>query len=210
MLYWKDDVDLEYCKFCGDARYKLSRGRDLYQKKSPYAVLSTIGRRAALTATDRFPEHHPYRTNKRAFTKNRVENKIACPRLTGDQILNQVAHISPAVEMRCHYLMAMGKTKDNMNARRDLKIICNRQELEMDEHRPNVMPKAVYTLAMEQKRGVCEWIRGLKFPEGYASNLAPCFDIMELRMHGIKSHDCHVFMQKLILIVFHEMLPEHI
>ncbi|KAK4390384.1 hypothetical protein Sango_2101700 [Sesamum angolense] len=39
MLYWKDDVDLEYCKFCGDARYKLSRGRDPHQKKSLYAVL---------------------------------------------------------------------------------------------------------------------------------------------------------------------------
>ncbi|KAL0285590.1 UNVERIFIED_CONTAM: hypothetical protein Sangu_2772600, partial [Sesamum angustifolium] len=26
MLYWKDDVDLEYCKFCGDGRYKLARG----------------------------------------------------------------------------------------------------------------------------------------------------------------------------------------
>ncbi|KAL0292207.1 UNVERIFIED_CONTAM: hypothetical protein Sradi_6997700, partial [Sesamum radiatum] len=39
MLYWMDDVDLEYCKFCGNARYKPSRGRDLHQKKSPYAVL---------------------------------------------------------------------------------------------------------------------------------------------------------------------------
>ncbi|KAL0322051.1 UNVERIFIED_CONTAM: hypothetical protein Scaly_2501500 [Sesamum calycinum] len=39
MLYWKDDVDLEYCKFCGDARYKPSRGRDPHRKKSPYAVL---------------------------------------------------------------------------------------------------------------------------------------------------------------------------
>ncbi|KAL0301752.1 UNVERIFIED_CONTAM: hypothetical protein Sradi_6452000 [Sesamum radiatum] len=27
-------------------------------------------------------------------------------------------------------------------------------------------------------------------------------------MHGIKSHGCHVFIQKLILIAFHEMLPE--
>ncbi|KAL0440265.1 UNVERIFIED_CONTAM: hypothetical protein Slati_2509500 [Sesamum latifolium] len=26
MLYWKDDVDLEYCKFCGDDRYKPIRG----------------------------------------------------------------------------------------------------------------------------------------------------------------------------------------
>ncbi|KAK4406464.1 hypothetical protein Sango_0652900 [Sesamum angolense] len=39
MLYWKDDVDLEYCKFCGDTRNKPSRGRDLHQKKSPHDVL---------------------------------------------------------------------------------------------------------------------------------------------------------------------------
>ncbi|KAL0333089.1 UNVERIFIED_CONTAM: hypothetical protein Scaly_2210400 [Sesamum calycinum] len=41
MLYWKDDVDLEYCKFCGDGRYKLAKGQDPHRKKSPYVVLST-------------------------------------------------------------------------------------------------------------------------------------------------------------------------
>ncbi|KAL0281857.1 UNVERIFIED_CONTAM: hypothetical protein Sangu_2984900 [Sesamum angustifolium] len=39
MLYWKDDVDLEYCKFCGDARYKPSRGQDPQQTKFLYVVL---------------------------------------------------------------------------------------------------------------------------------------------------------------------------
>ncbi|KAL0353185.1 UNVERIFIED_CONTAM: hypothetical protein Sangu_0899800 [Sesamum angustifolium] len=39
MLYCKDNVDLEYCKFCRDGRYKPARGRDLNRKKSPYAVL---------------------------------------------------------------------------------------------------------------------------------------------------------------------------
>ncbi|KAK4386349.1 hypothetical protein Sango_2505500 [Sesamum angolense] len=39
MLHWKDDVDLEYYKFCEGARYKPSRGRDPHRKKSPYAVL---------------------------------------------------------------------------------------------------------------------------------------------------------------------------
>ncbi|KAL0381221.1 UNVERIFIED_CONTAM: hypothetical protein Sangu_0186400 [Sesamum angustifolium] len=94
-----------------------------------------------------------------------------------------------------------------ISARRDFKIICNRSELELDERRPNVMPKAVYTLGNEQKMRVCEWIRGLKFPDGYASNLARCVDITELRMHGMKSHDCHVFMQNLIPIAFREILP---
>ncbi|KAK4386054.1 hypothetical protein Sango_2476000 [Sesamum angolense] len=56
----------------------------------------------------------------------------------------------------------------------------------------------------------CEWIRGLKFSGGYASNLARCVDMTELRMHGMKSHDCHVFMKKLIPIALGEMLPEHV
>ncbi|KAL0326490.1 UNVERIFIED_CONTAM: hypothetical protein Sangu_1727000 [Sesamum angustifolium] len=40
MLYWKDAIDLEYCKFCGDARYKPSLGRDPNRKKSLYVVLA--------------------------------------------------------------------------------------------------------------------------------------------------------------------------
>ncbi|KAK4394110.1 hypothetical protein Sango_1881800 [Sesamum angolense] len=45
------------------------------------------------------PAHHPYRRNKKAFTKSPVKNKVAHPRLTGDQILDQVANISPAIKM---------------------------------------------------------------------------------------------------------------
>ncbi|KAL0352236.1 UNVERIFIED_CONTAM: hypothetical protein Scaly_1612300 [Sesamum calycinum] len=57
---------------------------------------------------------------------------------------------------------------------------------------------------------VCEWIRGLKFPDGYASNLARCVDMMELQMHDMKSYDCHVFMQKLIPIAFLGILFEYV
>ncbi|KAK4389939.1 hypothetical protein Sango_2330900 [Sesamum angolense] len=149
-------------------------------------------------------EHHPYQRNKKAFTKNRIKNKIARLRLIGDQLLDRVANISLAVEIPLslpdgygsdhkwtkktifwdlsywstlliqHNLDVIhieknmfdnifntimdikGKIKDNMNAHRDLKIICNRPELELDECRPNIMPKAVYTLAKERKRRVCE------------------------------------------------------
>ncbi|KAL0358104.1 UNVERIFIED_CONTAM: hypothetical protein Scaly_1496100 [Sesamum calycinum] len=37
------------------------------------------------------PTHHLYRRNKKAFTKNCIENKVARPRLTGDQLLDRVA-----------------------------------------------------------------------------------------------------------------------
>ncbi|KAL0428082.1 UNVERIFIED_CONTAM: hypothetical protein Slati_2983000 [Sesamum latifolium] len=67
-----------------------------------------------------------------------------------------------------------GKMKDNLNARKDLKIICNRPELEVDKRRPNMTPKAVYTLTKEQKTRIYEWNTHLKSPDGYASNLDMC------------------------------------
>ncbi|KAL0316933.1 UNVERIFIED_CONTAM: hypothetical protein Scaly_2869300 [Sesamum calycinum] len=126
--------------------------------------------------------------------------------MSGDQILDRVANISPAVEMLLslpdgygsdhkwtkksicwdlpywpthlirHNLDVMHieknvfdnifntvmdikeKIKDNMNAHRDLKIICNRPELELNEHRPNVMPKATErhnTVKSTMNYGVC-------------------------------------------------------
>ncbi|KAL0417047.1 UNVERIFIED_CONTAM: hypothetical protein Slati_3536600 [Sesamum latifolium] len=45
------------------------------------------------------PPDHPYRRNKKAFTKNRVERKLARPRLTGEQIRDWVEEFSPAVEV---------------------------------------------------------------------------------------------------------------
>ncbi|KAK4394199.1 hypothetical protein Sango_1890700 [Sesamum angolense] len=38
MLYWKDNVDLEYCKFYGNTKYKPTKERDTSRKKS-YVVL---------------------------------------------------------------------------------------------------------------------------------------------------------------------------
>ncbi|KAL0322601.1 UNVERIFIED_CONTAM: hypothetical protein Sangu_1879400 [Sesamum angustifolium] len=39
ILYWKDDIDLNYCKFCGEVRYKPTRERNPISKKTPYAIL---------------------------------------------------------------------------------------------------------------------------------------------------------------------------
>ncbi|KAK4390161.1 hypothetical protein Sango_2079400 [Sesamum angolense] len=66
------------------------------------------------------------------------------------------------------------------------------------------MPKALHTLTKEQKMRICEWISHLKFSNGYGSNLARCVDMKEMRLQGMKSHDCHVFMLNFIPI----MLPE--
>ncbi|KAK4400843.1 hypothetical protein Sango_1190400 [Sesamum angolense] len=39
MLYWKNDTDLDYCKFCAEVRYKSTRERNPNRKKTRYAIL---------------------------------------------------------------------------------------------------------------------------------------------------------------------------
>jgi predicted amino acid-binding ACT domain protein len=104
-----------------------------------------------------------------------------------------------------------GRTKDNVKARKDLKEVCKSRGLELQEQSNGKMkkPKANYTFTLEQKREVCEWVKGLKMPDGYASNMARCVDMKEGKLHGMKSHDCHVFMERLLPIAFNS-LPEQI
>ena len=91
-----------------------------------------------------------------------------------------------------------GKTKDNEKAREDMKRLCRRHELERDEA-TGKFPKACYTLDKARKQVLCEWVKNLKFPDGYASNMGRCVDMRKLKLFGMKSHDCHVFMQRLLL-----------
>jgi len=46
-------------------------------------------------------------------------------------------------------------------------------------------------------------------PDGFSSNLARCADVNKGRVLGMKSHDCHVFMECLLPIAF-SSLPTHV
>nr|KAJ0199664.1 hypothetical protein LSAT_V11C600330190 [Lactuca sativa] len=96
------------------------------------------------------------------------------------------------------------ETKDNVAARRDLKLYCRKRKgVEYNE-------RAYYTLDKNQKKVICQWVEKLRFPNGYVSNLRRCVDVTGCRLFGMKSHDCHVFMQRLMTIAFHEMLPQQV
>jgi hypothetical protein len=102
-----------------------------------------------------------------------------------------------------------GKTKDNEKARKDLSRYCCRRDLEM-QALPNGKigkPKASYTLTKSDAKLVCKWLKELRMPDGYASNLARCANVEKGTVHGMKSHDCHIFMECLLPIAFHS-LPE--
>ncbi|KAG8362941.1 hypothetical protein BUALT_BualtUnG0021300 [Buddleja alternifolia] len=102
-----------------------------------------------------------------------------------------------------------GKTKDNVNARLDLQNICKRRHLELKEvNGKYIKPKASYTLTKEEQLMVLKWIKNLRLPDGYASNLARCVNLDDCSLHGMKSHDCHVFMERLLPLALRDLLLE--
>ncbi|GLU09814.1 hypothetical protein SLE2022_266540 [Rubroshorea leprosula] len=71
-------------------------------------------------------------------------------------------------------------------------------------------PKATYVLSRDQRKSICQWLKQLKFPDGFASNISRCVNAQEVRLFGMKSHDCHIFMQSLIPIAFRDLLPKQV
>ncbi|KAL5579308.1 hypothetical protein UlMin_011750 [Ulmus minor] len=91
------------------------------------------------------------------------------------------------------------KSKDTDNARRDLAKLGIRHELHLFEYGNKLMkPAANYTFSEANRRKFCRFIRSVKFPDGFASNLSKNVAQNDSRLLGLKSHDCHVIMQRLM------------
>ncbi|KAF5470851.1 hypothetical protein F2P56_011339 [Juglans regia] len=95
-----------------------------------------------------------------------------------------------------------GKSKDTANARRDLEDLGLRKELHL-QHNGNhtSMSLACYMLNVTERRSFFARLSEVKFPDGFASNIAWCVNITEGKIMGMKSHDCHIFMQYLLPVV---------
>jgi hypothetical protein len=102
----------------------------------------------------------------------------------------------------------MGKTKDNFKSRRHISHVCNRPSLELDER--GGKPRAPFVLKVKDRKEVMIWMRRLKFPDGYATGLKQCVNMMAGRIHGLKSHDYHIIMEKLLPVMLHGYLDDEI
>jgi hypothetical protein len=104
-----------------------------------------------------------------------------------------------------------GKTKDNIKARLDVALFYNRKNMELvsDESRV-AKPRASFVLEKNAQLLVYKWLKSLRFLDGHTSNISRLVNMEECRLYGMKSHNCHVFMQTLIPLAFHDLLPKGI
>jgi hypothetical protein len=105
-----------------------------------------------------------------------------------------------------------GKTKDTITARLDLQDMNIKKELHLTKQSDGsyLMPHACYTLSKDEKKKLCEFLRSVRFPDGYASNISRCANANDGRLFGLKSHDCHILLQRLLPVVIRNFVPREV
>ena len=99
-------------------------------------------------------------------------------------------------------MMIDGKTKDTVKARQDLEDMGVRKELQLvrrDDGKYD-MPAACYVMKRKERQNFCDFLKSIKFPDGYASNISRCVNTSDHKISGLKSHDYHVLLQRILPI----------
>jgi hypothetical protein len=101
-----------------------------------------------------------------------------------------------------------GKIKDNFKAQRDIAHVYKRPSLELNER--GGKPHAPFYLKVKDRKEVMKWLKRLKFPYGYAKGLKRCVNVKAVKILGLKSHDYHIIMERLLHVMLRGYLDDDI
>jgi hypothetical protein len=81
-----------------------------------------------------------------------------------------------------------------------------------DRNRKNwVKPHANYCLESLQKKEALKWLKYvMMFPNGYCSNMSKGVNLLTGKVTGLKRHDYHIWIERLISVMVRGYLPEHV
>ena len=83
-----------------------------------------------------------------------------------------------------------GKSKDSISARLDLEDMGIRKKLHLKANGNSYsVPHAPYKMTKAQISAFCAFIKNVKLPDGYASNLARCVSVDECKLQALKTHN---------------------
>ena len=98
------------------------------------------------------------------------------------------------------------KSKDHVDARRDLEDMGIRSDLWCNEN--GKISPAIFTLTGKSKREFLTILKNITVPDGYSSNISRCIDLEALKLKGmLKSHDGHILMEQLLPLAIWTTLP---
>jgi hypothetical protein len=116
-------------------------------------------------------------------------------------LMHQECNIVESIISMC--LDVIGFSKDNMNARKDLAVLCDRPLLEVKINTKGNLtrPWAPYFLKPVERKEILKWLKKLKFSDRYAANIKWAVNVGTSKLNGLKSHDYHIIMERLLSVM---------
>jgi hypothetical protein len=71
-------------------------------------------------------------------------------------------------------------------------------------------PRGPFCIDKNDKLTILQWFQDMKFPDSYAANIRHGVNLSQKKIVGLKSHDYHIFIERILPVAFHEFLPENI
>jgi len=65
-------------------------------------------------------------------------------------------------------------------------------------------------MSTTKKKFFCHCLKNVKVPQGYSSNIKSLVSANNLKLVGLKSHDCHILMQQLLPVALGGILPDKV
>ncbi|XP_057246859.1 uncharacterized protein LOC125499462 [Beta vulgaris subsp. vulgaris] len=168
------------------------------------------------------PINHPWRRKKDVFGKK--EKGEAPKPLSGEEVLEQVRDLEgiclskdPSKKTKVSHKIRgdnwnkKRQTKDTANSRFDMEGLGIMPKLHPISKGDKIeLPPAPYTLSKSQKEILCRFLKELKVPDGYSSNISRCVNVKDCKISGLKSHDCHVLLQSILPLVIRGLLVKDV
>ena len=95
-----------------------------------------------------------------------------------------------------------GKKKDTDKARINLQNMNFKHTLHLKQRLDGSYdkPRAFFSLSPNERDGFYDFLKSVKYPDGYAANISRSVNAKNGRLFGLKSHDCHVLLQRILPI----------
>jgi hypothetical protein len=121
-------------------------------------------------------------------------------------VMHQERNVDERILSTC--MTFVDKIKDNHKARKDLAQLCNRPSLELKFG--GSKPRVPFCLKPKERKEVLIWLKFLKFQDGYSTGFGRAVNLESGKVSGVKSHDYHIFMERLLPVMFHGYLNDDV
>jgi hypothetical protein len=106
--------------------------------------------------------------------------------------------------------MDTAKSKDSLKARRDmeqLNVMTELHPIPETKTRKYTMNAASYNLDLQERRGLCTSVKGIKVLTGFLANPKKLVSMKDLSFPQCTAHDCHMMLTVFLPIAIRAVKP---